>query len=138
MNYVSNNLTVKELKATAKQYGITQYSKLNKADLVDYINDHVKAAAQDIVEAIEAADEIEELLIAVEVPTEPIVAAVVEEEKYPEPELALAVLLVIIDQALDFTYDCVVVPLAKVAYQILLASYTLWCKARPRRLVNNL
>jgi hypothetical protein len=132
MNYVSNNLTVKELKATAKQYGITQYSKLNKADLIDYINDHVKAAAQDIVEAIEAADEIEELLIAVEVPT------LGEEEKYPEPELALAVLLVIIDQALDFTYEYVVVPLAKVAYQILLASYTLWCKARPRRLVNNL
>jgi hypothetical protein len=132
MNYVNDGLTVKELKATAKQYGITGYSALNKADLIDYINEHVKAAAQDILEAIEAAEEIEELIIDVEVPT------LVEAVAYAEPELTLAVLLVIIDQALDFTYDYVVVPLAKVAYQILLASYTLWRKARTRRLVNNL
>ena len=35
-----NDLTIKQLKSLAKSYEFTGYSKLNKSDLIELINNH--------------------------------------------------------------------------------------------------
>ena len=37
---ILNDLTIKQLKSLAKSYEFTGYSKLNKSDLIELINNH--------------------------------------------------------------------------------------------------